>query len=254
MYDDDTTDFDSSPNEDGGPWVRYYAKASDGGAILAGGWGIRMDGGMQPIDLSRGFVIAWKSTRTGWFQSRGPAVPPVKQWNPSRARFEPKPPGDGWAKGLSVPIAYAKDAMAIWEQAGVGAWATFSALFVVLMRVAPQQFPKLPLIKPLAPTALRLARGNSLSMSFDVVKFVACPPCLSGDFGQPQIAARPPAPSLVAYVPPPSQAHRAPIQPSGWDEPHSDRASPGTMNTHGKGAPLPSEPPNTELLDSDIEF
>jgi hypothetical protein len=253
MYDDDTTDFDSSPNEGGGPWVKYYAKPSDDGAILSGEWGIRIDGSVQPIDLSRGFVVAWKAAKTGWFQSSGPGAPPVKQWNPSRARFAPKPPGDGWAKGFSVPIAYAKDAMAIWEQAGVGAWNTFAALFVELMRVAPQEFPKLPFIKQLPPTALRFARGSSLSMSFDVVKFVACPPCLSGDTGQPQVAT-PAASSRVAHAAPPSEVRPAPVQLGGWDEPHSDLATPGTMNMGGKIVPLMPEPPNTELLDPDVEF
>jgi hypothetical protein len=244
MY-DDTIDFDPSPNEGGGPWVKYYAKSSDDGTILAGGFGIRMDGGVQPINLSRGFVIAWKAAKTGWIQSVGaPGVPPVRQWNQSRARFEPKPSGEGWAKGFSVPIAYAKDAMAIWEQAGVGAWNTFADLFVELMRLAPQQFPKLPLITPLAPTTLRFARGNSLLLPFKVVRFVTRPPCLSDDTGQTQITA----PSRLAPVRP------APIQPAGWDEPHPDLIPPATTNIGGKTVPLTPEPPNTELLDPDFEF
>jgi hypothetical protein len=58
-------------------------------------------------------------------------VAPQKKWNASRAKFE-RQPADDWKRALRVPVAYAPEARAIWEQASAAAWMGFCDLMALL--------------------------------------------------------------------------------------------------------------------------
>jgi hypothetical protein len=137
MYEFDTsTDFDPAPSGTG-PWLHFYIKPSADNSIPAGAWSLTDAGTRHILDLSDGFILDWRATLTGWVQGTGvPGVAPVKLWNPSRAKFMPRPPGGNWHRGFLVPIAYENDAAAVWEQWGAGIFMGFSEMFVTLMQSA----------------------------------------------------------------------------------------------------------------------
>jgi hypothetical protein len=227
---DNSADFDPAPSS-AGPWLHFYAKVSQDG-IPAGSWALRDGSTTTVLDLSQGFVLNWPAARTGWVQALGvPGVAPVKQWNPSRAKFEPRPPGDKWAKGFMVTVAYAPDAQATWEQWGAGIWIGFSEMFADLMTTAPSKLPNLPLLVPQPPIALKFAQGPSLKPMFTVARFVPPPACLASTDAPetPAIAASPSAPPVqltrpagwdAAPTPAPAQratvAHTTAVQPPVW--------------------------------------
>jgi hypothetical protein len=266
---DYTTEFDAAPAADG-PWLHFYAKPSADG-IPAGSWVLRDGANRSVIDLSRGIVIEWRAVRTGWIQSLGlPGVAPVKRWNPSRARFEPRPPGDGWSRGFHVPLAYAHDAAITWEQWGVGAWIGFAGLFQELLTTASAQLPALPLVIPIGAKSLKFAQGPSLYPLFKLSRYVQRPACLANDASaQPQISAQsqPRLQSGYAYSPPQAVRPQASapahpqVQPVGWDDPapkspaaDADLAQPGTANMAGAAVPTPQKSaatPSDELTASD---
>jgi hypothetical protein len=262
------TDFDPAPTTSG-PWLRFYAKPSPDGAVPAGAWALKDAGSATLLDLSKGFVLNWPAVQTGWVQGQGiPGVAPVKQWNPSRARFEPKPAGDNWHRGFLAPVAYAPDAVATWEQWGAGVWIGFSEMFMEVLRSAPAQLPNLPLLIPVGTRPIKFAHGPSLVPKFKLSRYVPRPACLpESDVPAPHIAAQPlqprtqvtysyPATQAPAAQQPPPSAISAPIQAAGWDEP--DLTPPGAMDVSGKAVPTPGqEPPSSQpdtLIDDEMPF
>jgi hypothetical protein len=254
-----------------GPWLHFYAKASQDG-IPAGSWALRDSNNTTVLDLSKGFVLDWPAVRTGWVQALGiSGVAPVKQWNASRARFEPRPPGDKWAKGFLAPLAYASDAAAIWEQWGAGVWIGFSEMFMELMTSAPAHLPSLPLLIPVSARPMKFAQGPTLVPKLQLSRYVPRPACLpEGDASPTEIATQPQARPQVTYSYPPTQTARpapaqpstpprpAPVQPAGWDEPvvRQDLAPTGTVNSGGKVVPIPgqAQPSQVTLLDDEVPF
>jgi hypothetical protein len=254
---DYNSDFDPAPTTSG-PWLRFYAKASQQGDIPAGAWALKDAGSTTVLNLSKGFVLDWPAVKTGWVQGEGiPGVAPVKRWNPSRARFEPKPAGDKWHRGFLAPVAYEPDAMAIWEQWGAGVWISFSEMFVGLLRSAPAQLPKLPYLIPVGDRLIKFAHGPSLVPKLMVSCYVPRPACLpEGDTSPPPIATQPQQHAQVSYSHPPTQTIQstvsqphgsAPIQPAGWDVPvppsHHNLAPPNMMNMGGTAVPIPGQEP-----------
>jgi hypothetical protein len=272
---DYTSNFDPAPTSSG-PFLHFYSKASED--IPAGAWGLRDGGTTTAIDLSKGFVLDWPTARTGWVQALGiKGVAPLRQWNVSRARFEPRPPGDKWRKGFSVAVAYATDAFATWEQSGAGIWKLFSFFFTELMETAPARLPLLPLIIPIGATLIKFAQGSSVVPKFQVSKYLPRPRCLPEDkVASSQIDPQTEVPSPVTYSCPPANAapaqtatpqpsaqpptRPAPIQPAGWDEPETppgQESAPPSMASKD-GIPIPrQEPPHTQSdgpIDSDPGF
>jgi hypothetical protein len=250
------TDFDPAPTSSG-PWLHFYAKVSQDG-IPPGNWALRDGGSTTVIDLSKGFVLDWPAVQTGWVQAQGiPGVPPVKQWNASRARFEPRPPGDKWAKGFLAPLAYAPDAVATWEQWGAGVWIGFSEMFMELMTSAPAQLPNLPLLIPVSARPMKFAQGPTLVPKLQLSRYVPRPTCLPDTNGtQAQIQTQTKPRAQMTYSHPPAEvqpATRAAVQPAGWDEP---MPLPGTLNMAGKAVPIPGQElqPQATLLDDEPPF
>jgi hypothetical protein len=271
---DYSTDFDPAPTTSG-PWLRFYAKPSPDGAIPAGAWALRDAGNTTLLDLSKGFVLDWPAARTFWAQGQGiPGVAPVRQWNASRARFEPRPPGDNWHKGFLAPVAYAPDAAATWDQWGAGVWIGFSEMFIELMERASTELPNLPLLIPVSTKPIKFAHGPSLIPKFKVSRYVRRPACLPESAASPpQIAAQPPQqraqvtyshPSAQASAAQPGPLHPPPptrpalVQPADWDEPVQDLATPATRDVSGKVVPIPGqEPPRSQpdaLNDDEMPF
>jgi hypothetical protein len=224
-----------------------------------------------------GLVFDWPAAQTGWVQALGlTGVAPVKKWNASRARFEPRPPGDKWQKGFLVRVAYAPDAAAAWEQWGAGAWMGFAEMFVELMTSAFAQLPNLPLLIPISPKPIKFAQGPSLVPKFKVSRYVPRPSCLpEGDASPPQIAMQPQQRAQVSYSNPTTQLHPlqsatpepaaqpstparpAPIQPAGWDEPGpppvQESTPPSTANKDGTVVPILSQEPSNTQSDALID-
>jgi hypothetical protein len=255
MYEfDDSADFDAAPSS-AGPWLHFYAKTSQDG-IPPGSWALRDGGTTTVLDLSGGFVIDWRAVRTGWVQATGvPGVAPVKQWNPTRAKFLPRPPGDKWQKGFIAPLAYAQDAAALWEQWGAGVWMGFAEMFATLMAIAPQQLPNLPVIVPGAPIPQKFAQGPSLKPILTVSRFVPAPACLTEFIGQ--LPPPPLQPSIPAPAVQPPQAKPA---TDGWGTtpfPVSTRTPPAVKPPVWGTTPVQasdSEVLESEPLDDTIPF
>jgi hypothetical protein len=152
-----------------------------------------------------------------------PGVSPVKRWNPSRAHFEPRPPGEKWQKGFSVVLAYGPDAAVIWEQWGAGAWMGFTELFRKVLKVAPAQLPNLPLIMPGAPVTQKFAQGPSLKPIFSIQRFEPPPECLLQLAAVNMEMLGHSQPAIARQVPP--AAARPAVQSAGWGAP-AEQATP----------------------------
>jgi hypothetical protein len=257
MYEFDTsTDFDPAPSGTG-PWLHFYIKASADNSIPAGAWSLTDAGTRHTLDLSDGFILDWRATLTGWVQATGvPGVAPVKVWNPSRAKFMPRPPGNNWQKGFLAPIAYANDAAAVWEQWGAGIWMGFSEMFVTLMQSAPGQLPRLPLIVPGTPIPRKFAKGMSLKPTFSVSRYMPAPVCLT-ELGALALQSAVAAQGIAPLAP--SPAHQLVQQPAAqspdrWGVPPSLEASPPSIKPAGWGPPGAPTPDESDPLDDEMPF
>src|SRR6516162_6839255 len=121
------------PGGSPGPWIDWHPQPSKDGQLAAGSFAYRDDDGRRPIDLSRGFVLAWETLRTGWsYTSGAKGIAPQWKWNASTARVDPSP-GPDWKKGFQVTTALAPDRSAIWEQAGYAAWLALCDIMTVIL-------------------------------------------------------------------------------------------------------------------------
>jgi hypothetical protein len=206
--------------------------------FLPGTWIYRDFSTRQAIDLSQGFIADWPASRTGWTSGGGaPGVAPIQKWNASRKHFEPRP-GPEWKKAFSVPIAYAPDSRAMWDQGGAGVFNAFIALMRALMEGgAPEQLPLLPLVRATGTRTEKFPNGASVVPVFELLRYVGRPVCLPIEeaaplpvmptptpLAPPQQA--PQRPSVQAQSVdwslgqrPPVQPVITPLQPSGWDAP-----------------------------------
>jgi hypothetical protein len=177
-----STSLDLDPGgSDSGPWLTWHAAPTRDGSAQPGQWSVRDSAGRAVVNLTApGLVIDWPNARIGWMRTSGvPGVAPEKQWSEDRAKLGRRP-GEDWKKAVRVSVAYAPDAAATWEQAGVGACATFAAVMALLREnAADAQLPKLPLLSFVGHDAVRVGAGTTLVGKFKLLRFVPRPLCLA---------------------------------------------------------------------------
>jgi hypothetical protein len=122
----------------------------------------------------------------------------VRYWNPSRTKFEPAP-GPGFKRAFWLPVAYAADAAAIWEESGVGVFLTVMEFLQELVRIAAKERPALPLIGVSATRVIQFAKGSSTVPVLKSLRFVSRPACLPETRSEaPQVTTGASAPQLTA--------------------------------------------------------
>jgi hypothetical protein len=173
-------DFDAG-SSDSGPWLRWHAGQTHDGSIAAGQWSVRDSDGVTVVNLTKpGLVLNWPVSKIGWMLTSGAqGVAPEKQWALDRSKLG-RQPGRDWKKALHCEVAYARDARAVWEQSGVGAWSTFARIMATLREHnADQELPALPLLTFTGHDAVRVGMGATLIAKFSLVRFVPRPDCLT---------------------------------------------------------------------------
>jgi hypothetical protein len=166
---------------DSGPWLTWHAAPTRDGGIQPGQWSVRDSAGRTAINLTApGIVVDWPGAQIGWMRTSGvPGVAPEKQWAPDRGKLGRRP-GEDWKKAIRVQVAYAPDAAATWEQAGVGAWSTFASLMALLRaNAADGLLPQLPLLSFVGHDAVRIGQGTTLVGRFRLLRFAPRPACLA---------------------------------------------------------------------------
>jgi hypothetical protein len=145
------------------------------------------------------------------------------------------PSGENWARGFSIPVAYAKDATATWEQWGAGIWTGFAAMFSELMKDAAAQLPKLPVIIPAGHHVRKFAGGSTLVFRYTLKGFMPRPACLPENQAVPAVV--PAAVEKLQQLPRPVCAEPQATPRAAQQSPANDPASPSS-------APSSSEPSN----------
>jgi hypothetical protein len=184
-----TTDLDGAPatNGDGlyqpsggdpGPYLRWHAQPTNDGMFGVGAWSLRDRDSTGALNLSEGAVFDWPSSRTGWMLSQ-PGEPPIRRWNASRAKFEPRPDKvRPWRRAVWIELAYETDARCLWEQSGESVWLSYCDLMALIRDTALAELPKLPLLAHTGHKELPMTRGSALMATWRVLRYVPRPLCL----------------------------------------------------------------------------
>lgn len=179
-----TMDLDGDPGPGGyteggggdrGPYLRWHAQ--DSAVVTAGSWSLRDLAGTTAIALTEA-VFDWPNSRTGWMLTQ-PGQTPIRRWNASRAKFEPRPDKTNpWRRAVWVEVAYDTDARCLWEQNGESAWLSFCALMALIRDTAVKELPKLPLLAHTTHTEMPMSRGSALVAQWERLRYVPRPLCL----------------------------------------------------------------------------
>lgn len=163
-------------------YLSWQAKESLDGSIPGRKFVLRTADGKNVFEgMSKGVVFDIENMKTGWCHSTGAkGVAPDWKWNSSLAKFEAYP-GDGWKKGFHIPVAIAKDSVAVWEQAQAGAFSAFVGLVQKLNGDVPDG--KLPLVKLTSVEKVETKMGISFVPVLEIVKWVDRPECLKASNG-----------------------------------------------------------------------
>ncbi|UEM03355.1 hypothetical protein JL100_027515 [Skermanella mucosa] len=162
--------------------LSYFSDASKDGVIPAQSYSLRTRDGRIVYDAIRTdgvvFDIYDGGLKTGWCRSTGEiGLPPDWRFNASLGKFEPKPEGEGWKRGFSIPVAITKTNFALWEQAQT---ASFQAVCDVAVKISRMERPdgKLPVVCHTGFREIRLAKGPLQVPVLEVVKWTQRPTCL----------------------------------------------------------------------------
>ena len=159
-------------------FLQWSARGTQDGAVRAKNFYIR-EGSVKdeyPEAQTNGFVLDLDSLKTGWQKSEGIAgVAPEWKWNPSVNQMLAKP-GDDYKKGFSIKCALGGKKVAMWEQAGAGAWTALAELAPILKEQPAAG--QMPLIKMVEAKELKFQKGGTCYPIFEVVKWVDKPDSL----------------------------------------------------------------------------
>ena len=184
-------------------FLQWSARGTQDGAVRARQFYTREGAAKDEYEAAHttGFVIDLDSLKTGWQKSEGIAgVAPEWKWNPSVNQMMPKP-GDDYKKGFSIKCAVGGGKVAMWEQAGAGAWSALADLAPMLK--AQPAAGQMPLIKIKEVKELKFQKGGTCYPIFEIVKWVEKPDCLkegaaAGIALETPAAAAAPAPAPAA--------------------------------------------------------
>lgn len=173
-------DFDQGAQGGEGPWISWSARGTLDGAIPRASFFLR-DGDTKTVmdAFNTGVVLDIETMKTGWQKSDGVAgQAPDWKWNPSISAMQPQPDED-FKKGFEIRCAIGGGEAATWQQAGAGAWNTFTNLVPALQQ---GQAGKLPLVKLVGTKDVQFKRGSTTEAILEVVEWVDRPDCLKPDF------------------------------------------------------------------------
>lgn len=159
-------------------FLQWSARGTQDGAVRARSFYLREGTAKDEYTgaQTNGFVIDLDSLKTGWQKSEGiQGVAPEWKWNPSVNQMMAKP-GDDYKKGFSIKCAIGGGKVAMWEQAGAGAWAALTDL-APLLKDQPS-VGQMPLIKIKEVKDLKFQKGGTCYPVFEIAKWVEKPDCL----------------------------------------------------------------------------
>ena len=138
-------EFDSgSEGGSKGPFINWHANGRKDGTAAAKTFSLKDGDERQDVTpkFKKGVIFDIDAMQTGWayFTPNGTDW----QMNDSPARFAKKP-GDGWKKGVSIPVAFAGGETGTWMQSGSG---TFLAVAELAKQIkSDRKDDKLPVVK-----------------------------------------------------------------------------------------------------------
>jgi len=159
-------------------FLQWSARGTQDGAVRARQFYLREGAAKDEYAEAQtsGFVIDLDSLKTGWQKSEGIAgVAPEWKWNPSVNQMMAKP-GDDYKKGFSIKCAIGGGKVAMWEQAGAGAWAALTDL-APMLKDQPAA-GQMPLVKIKEVKELKFQKGGTAYPILEIVKWVDKPDCL----------------------------------------------------------------------------
>ncbi len=159
-------------------FLQWSARGTQDGAVRARQFYLREGAAKDEYAEAQtsGFVIDLDSLKTGWQKSEGIAgVAPEWKWNPSVNQMMAKP-GDDYKKGFSIKCAIGGGKVAMWEQAGAGAWAALTDL-APMLKDQPAA-GQMPLVKVKEVKELKFQKGGTAYPILEIVKWVDKPDCL----------------------------------------------------------------------------
>ena len=169
-------DIDWGSEGSSGPFLSWSAKGSMDGEVPARSFTLRTREGKEAVDLKKGAVFDVRSLQTGWQRSEGVAgMPPEWLWNDKPSHFRPKPEGEGWKRGFSLPVALG-DRRVVWEQAAAGAWDAIKR-FAVQLGGLPSD--KMPVGKLVGVDVIKFSKGSTVVPILELVKYISPPACFA---------------------------------------------------------------------------
>lgn len=159
-----------------GPFINWHARGRNDGTAAAKTFSLKDGDERQDVTpkFKKGVIFDIDAMQTGWayFTPNGTDW----QWNNSPARFAKKP-GDGWKKGVSIPVAFAGGETGMWIQDGSG---TFLAVAELAKQIkADRKDDKLPVVKMNGTFDVEFNGGSSTTCAkLEVAKWVDRPESL----------------------------------------------------------------------------
>ena len=170
-----------------GPFINWHANGRKDGTAAAKTFSLKDGDEREDVTpkFKKGVIFDIDAMQTGWAYF----TPNGTDWkmNESPARFA-KNPGDGWKKGVSIPVAFAGGETGTWMQAGSG---TFLAVAELAKQIkSDRKDDKLPVVKMNGTFDVDFNGGGSTTCAkLEVAKWVDRPESLDASADEPVIAA-----------------------------------------------------------------
>lgn len=162
-------------------FIEWYAR---GNAKIPAGTFVLREGGekVETDAFDDGVIMDFRHIHLGMQRSEGIAgVKPEWRWADDPRDLSDKPDGDGWKSGFRIPCVLPDGRVAIWEQAGAGAFNGILDFQGRVWEAARENLGKIPKVRMTGKADRRFKKGATSSPVLETVDWVDPPEELGGD-------------------------------------------------------------------------